>query len=77
MTQSTLFMTSLKHLTHFHILLNSCLSVLDIIKLNKSDAERLILFVHSAVVYQKYLSRLGEMIIFSPRLENYQFTQPI
>ena len=24
----------------------------------------------------KYLTRLGEMIIFSPRLENYQFSQP-
>ena len=32
--------------------------------------------VHSAVVYQKYLTRLREMIIFSPRLENYQFSQP-
>ena len=35
-----LFMTSLQHLIHFHILLNSCLSVLDIIKLIKSDLER-------------------------------------
>ena len=33
-------------------------------------------YVHSVVVYQKYLTRLGEMIIFSPRLENYQFSQP-
>ena len=28
------------------------------------------------VVYQKYLTRLEEMIIFSPRLEHYQFFQP-
>ena len=76
MTQSTSFMTSLQHLFHFHILLNSCLSVLVIIKLNKSDVERYIEYVHGAVVYQKYLTRLGEMIIFSPRLENYQFSQP-
>ena len=40
MTQSTSFMTSLQHLIHFHILLNSCLSVLEITKLNKSDVER-------------------------------------
>ena len=32
--------------------------------------------IYSAVVYQKYLTRLREMIIFSPRLENYQFSQP-
>ena len=57
-------------------LLNSCLSVLEIIKFNKSDVERLIEYVHSVTVYQKYLTRLGEMIIFSPRLENYQFSQP-
>ena len=30
-------------------------------------------YVYSVVVY---LTRLGEMIIFSPRLENYQFSQP-
>ena len=30
----------------------------------------------SVVLYQKYLTRLGEMIIFSPRFENYQFSQP-
>ena len=47
-----------------------------IMKLNKSDFERLLEYVHSAVVFQKYLTRLGEMIIFSPRLENYQFSQP-
>ena len=35
-----------------------------------------ILYVYSVVVYQKYLTRLGEMIILSPRLENYQFSQP-
>ena len=45
-------------------------------KLNKSDIERSIEYVHSAVVYQKYLTRLEEMIIFSPRLEKYQFSQP-
>ena len=45
-------------------------------KLNKSDVERLIEYVHGAVVYQKYLTRLKEIIIFSPRLENYQFSQP-
>ena len=33
-------------------------------------------YVHSAVVYEKYLTPLGEMIVFSPKLENYQFTQP-
>ena len=33
-------------------------------------------YVYSVAVYQKYLTRLGEMIIFSPRLENYQFSQP-
>ena len=45
-------------------------------KLNKSDVERYIEFVHSIFIYQKYLTWLGEMIIFSPRLENYQFSQP-
>ena len=49
------------------------------VKRNKSGVERLIEYVHS-VVYQKYISkylrRLREMIIFSPRLENYQFPQP-
>ena len=34
-------------------------------------------YVYSIVAYQKYLTRLGEMIIFSPRLENYQFSQPL
>ena len=32
--------------------------------------------MYSVVVYQKYLTRLGEMIIFSQRLENYQFSEP-
>ena len=32
--------------------------------------------IHSVVVYQKYLTRLREMILFSQRLENYQFSQP-
>ena len=76
MTQSTLFMASLQHQIHFHMMLKSCLSVLEIIKLNKSDVERLIECVHSVVVYQKYLTRLREMIIFEPWLENYQFSQP-
>ena len=40
MTQSTSFMTSLQYVIHFHILLNSCLSVLEVTKLNKSDFER-------------------------------------
>ena len=35
------------------------------------------IYVHSVVLYQKYLTRLGEMIIFSPRLENYQFFKPL
>ena len=71
MTQSTSFMTSLQHVIQYHILLNSGMSVLEITKLNKSDVERQIEYIHSAVVYQKYLIRLREMIIFSPRLENY------
>ena len=33
-------------------------------------------YEHSVVVYQRYLTRLGEMIIFSIRLENHQFSQP-
>ena len=33
-------------------------------------------YVHSVAVYQKYLTRLGELIIFEPWLENYQFSQP-
>ena len=37
---------------------------------NKSGVERE--YVYSVAVYQKYLTRLGEMIIFSTRLENYQ-----
>ena len=45
------------------------------IKPNKSDVERLIECVRSVVVYHKYQTRLGEMIIFSPRLESYQFSQ--
>ena len=39
-----------------------------IIKLNKSDVERYIEYVHSVVVYEKYVTRLEGMIIFSPRL---------
>ena len=32
--------------------------------------------VYSAVVYQKYLTRLRELIIFEPWRENYHFSQP-
>ena len=32
--------------------------------------------VYSVVVYQKYLTRLGELIIFEPLRENYHFSQP-
>ena len=30
-------------------------------------------YVYSVAVYQKYLTRLGELIIFEPWLENYHF----
>ena len=33
-------------------------------------------YVYSAVVYQEYLTRLRELIIFEPWLENYHFSQP-
>ena len=33
-------------------------------------------YVYSAVVYQKYLTRLKELIIFEPWRENYNFSQP-
>ena len=33
-------------------------------------------YIYSVVVYQKYLTRLGELIIFSPLRENYHFSQP-
>ena len=33
-------------------------------------------YVHSALVYQKYLMRLRELIIFEPWRENYHFSQP-
>ena len=32
-------------------------------------------YVYSAVVYQKYLTRLRELIIFEPWRENYHFSQ--
>ena len=32
-------------------------------------------YVHSAVVYQKYLKKLRELIIFEPWRENYHFSQ--
>ena len=40
-----------------------------VIKLNKSDVEYLN-YAHSIVVYQKYLTRLGEVIIFPPRCQS-------
>ena len=43
--------------------------------LTKSDIERSIIYVHSVALYQKYLTRSGEMIIFSPKLENYLFSK--
>ena len=33
-------------------------------------------YVYSAVVYQKYLTKLRELIIFEPWRENYHFSQP-
>ena len=45
-------------------------------KTKKIRRSKKIEYVHSVAVYKKYLTRLGEMIIFSPRLENYQFSQP-
>ena len=33
-------------------------------------------YVPSVAVYQKYLTRLGELIIFEPWRENYHFSQP-
>ena len=54
----------------------SCLSALEIIELNKLDVGREMKYEHSVAVYQKYLTRLGEMIILSPRLEYYLFSQP-
>ena len=33
-------------------------------------------YVYSAVVYQKYLTRLRELIIFETWRENYHFSQP-
>ena len=33
-------------------------------------------YVYSAVVYQKYLTRLREMKIFEPWRENYHLSQP-
>ena len=32
-------------------------------------------YVHSVAIYQKYLMRLGELIIFKPWGENYHFSQ--
>ena len=33
-------------------------------------------YVYSVVVYQKYQTRLRELIIFEPWRENYNFSQP-
>ena len=33
-------------------------------------------YVYSFAVYQKYLTSLGELIIFEPWRENYHFSQP-
>ena len=33
-------------------------------------------YVYSAVIHQKYLTRLRELIIFEPWRENYHFSQP-
>ena len=33
-------------------------------------------YVYSVAVCKKYLTRLGELIIFEPRRENYHFSQP-
>ena len=33
-------------------------------------------YVHGVPVYQKYLTKLGELIIFEPWRENYHFSQP-
>ena len=40
-------------------------------KTRKNQTVKEIEYVHSVAVYQKYLTRLGEMIIFSPRLVRY------
>ena len=40
-------------------------------KTQQSDIERWIEYVHSVAVYKYYLTRLGEMIIFSPGLERW------
>ena len=34
-------------------------------------------YVYSVAVYQKYLTKLGELIMFEPWRENYHFSQPI
>ena len=33
-------------------------------------------YVYSVAVFQKYLTRLGELIIFEPLRENYHFSKP-
>ena len=33
-------------------------------------------YVYSVVVYQKFLTRFGELITFEPWRENYHFSQP-
>ena len=46
-------------------------------QIRRRKRNRIRIYVYSVLVYQKYLTRLGEMIIFSPRLENDQFSQPL
>ena len=55
-------MTSLEQPVHFHILLNLYFSVLEI---NKYDVERYKEYVHSVVVFEQYLTRLGEILLTS------------
>ena len=41
-----------------------------------SDADIKREYIYGVVVYQKYQTRLGELIIFEPWRENYHFSQP-
>ena len=41
---------------HINILLNLCMSVLEIIKTNKADTERQMKYTNSGVIYQKYIN---------------------
>ena len=54
-----------------------CLWVLEIIKIKKkADVKRIMEYVFSFLVCQKYLTHLVELKIVTPRLDNYQFSQP-